>query len=61
MRAGVGKGVFPCFAGDRDAALERAGPPIAELQAGQWIVMHDDDRRRPEPRRKRSFGRVPVR
>jgi DNA-binding transcriptional LysR family regulator len=50
IRAGVGKGVLPCFAGDRDPRLERAGPTIDALREGQWIVMHDDDRHRPEVR-----------
>lgn len=48
--AGVGKGLLPCFAGDRDPLLERAGEPVAELQEGQWLVMHNDDRHRPEVR-----------
>ncbi|NGN40338.1 LysR family transcriptional regulator [Mesorhizobium sp. CGMCC 1.15528] len=51
ISAGVGTGVLPCFAGDRDPLLERAGEPIAELHHRQWIVMHDDDRHRPEVRK----------
>ncbi|NMG41601.1 LysR family transcriptional regulator [Chelativorans sp. ZYF759] len=50
IRAGVGKGVLPCFAGDRDADLERAGAEIAELREWQWLVMHNDDRHRPDVR-----------
>jgi DNA-binding transcriptional LysR family regulator len=50
IRAGIGKGVLPCFAGDRDPQLERAGPLIEELDETQWLVMHDDDRHRPEVR-----------
>lgn len=50
IRSGVGKGVLPCFAGDRDPLLERAGEEIAELREGQWVVMHNDDRHRPEVR-----------
>jgi DNA-binding transcriptional LysR family regulator len=50
IRAGVGKSVLPCFAGDRDPLLERAGDPIPELREGQWIVMHNDDRHRPDIR-----------
>lgn len=50
IRAGVGKGVLPCFAGDRDATLERAGEEITELRNDQWLVMHNDDRHRPEVR-----------
>jgi DNA-binding transcriptional LysR family regulator len=50
IRAGVGKGVLPCFAGDRDPRLERAGPPIQDLREGQYLVMHNDDRHRREVR-----------
>ncbi|WP_274426335.1 LysR family transcriptional regulator [Chelativorans sp. YIM 93263] len=48
--SGTGTGVLPCFAGDRDPHLERAGDEIAELREEQWIVMHNDDRYRPEVR-----------
>lgn len=51
IRAGVGIGVLPCFVGDRDPLLERAGETIAELSGEQWIVMHNDDRHRPDVRR----------
>jgi len=50
IRAGVGKGVLPCFAGDRDPLLERAGDVIGDLKEGQWIVMHNDDRHRADVR-----------
>lgn len=50
IRAGAGKGVLPCFVGDREPGLCRAGPPIAELAHESWLVMHDDDRHRPEMR-----------
>ncbi len=50
IRAGVGKSVLPCFAGDIDPLLERAGDTIDELQETQWIVMHNDDRHRAEVR-----------
>ena len=42
--------MLPCFAGDRDPLLERAGEEIAELREGQWLVMHNDDRHRPDVR-----------
>lgn len=48
--AGVGIGVLPCFAGDRDSKLERVGPALPELLQDQWLVMHDDDRHRREVR-----------
>lgn len=50
IRAGVGKGLLPCFAGDRDPLLERAGDTVEELRESQWLVMHNDDRHRPEVR-----------
>ncbi|MBO6718154.1 MAG: LysR family transcriptional regulator [Rhizobiaceae bacterium] len=50
IRAGVGKGLLPCFVGDRDPLLERAGEPIEELSGHQWIVMHNDDRHRSDVR-----------
>jgi DNA-binding transcriptional LysR family regulator len=50
IRAGVGKGLLPCFVGDRDPLLERAGEPIEELAAYQWVVMHNDDRHRTDVR-----------
>lgn len=51
VRAGAGKGVMPCFTGDRDPGLVRAGPVIAELSETQHLVMHNDDRHRPEVRK----------
>ena len=50
IRAGVGKGVLPCFAGDRDPDLERADAEIPELREWQWLVMHNDDRHRADVR-----------
>lgn len=50
VRGGAGIGVMPCFAGDRDPVLARAGPIIEELTEMPWLVMHDDDRHRPEIR-----------
>jgi DNA-binding transcriptional LysR family regulator len=48
--AGVGNGVLPCFAGDRDSKLERIGQALPELRQDQWLVMHDEDRHRAEVR-----------
>lgn len=48
--AGVGIGVLPCFAGDRDSKLERVGHALPELLQDQWLAMHDDERHRPEVR-----------
>jgi DNA-binding transcriptional LysR family regulator len=50
VRAGVGKAVLPCFVGDLDAELQRHGGELTELRHGQWIVMNNEDRHRPEIR-----------
>ena len=50
VRTGAGIGVMPCFIGDRDPALERAGPLIEALNETQHLVTHNDDRHRPEVR-----------
>lgn len=50
VRAGAGTGVLPCMVGDRDMTVKRAGPEIIELEHPIWLVMHDDDRQRPEVR-----------
>ena len=44
MLAGIGNSVIPCFAGDRDPALERISDPMPELLQDQWLVMHDEGR-----------------
>jgi len=50
VRGGAGRGVLPCFIGDADPDLVRAGPVIEALSHTMWIVMHDDERNRPEVR-----------
>lgn len=50
IRAGLGNGVIPCFAGDRDPMLERVGAPIPELLQDQWLVMHEEGRNIPHVR-----------
>jgi DNA-binding transcriptional LysR family regulator len=50
IRGGAGRGVLPCFIGDADDALVRAGPIIDELTYEMWITAHDDERQRPEVR-----------
>ena len=50
VRGGAGRGVLPCFIGDADGDLVRAGLAIDELAHTSWIVMHDDERARPEVR-----------
>lgn len=50
ISAGLGNGIIPCFAGDRDPMLERARPPVAELLQDQWLVMHEEGRNMPHVR-----------
>ncbi|WP_026186536.1 LysR family transcriptional regulator [Ensifer sp. BR816] len=45
-RAGAGTAVLPCFVGDLDPQLERAGDEIGPLTHRQWIVMNNEDRHR---------------
>jgi len=47
IRAGTGRGVLPCYVGDGHPLLERLRPPIAEIAADYWIVVHRDLRRAP--------------
>jgi len=49
-RAGAGCAVLPCFVGDLDPMLERAGEEIPALKHRQWIVMNNEDRHRKEIR-----------
>jgi DNA-binding transcriptional LysR family regulator len=45
IRSGTGRGVLPCYVGDARPLLERVTPPIAELDAEYWIIVHRDLRR----------------
>ena len=45
VRAGIGVGLLPCYAGDADPLLERITPPITELGAEYWVIVHRDLRR----------------
>jgi DNA-binding transcriptional LysR family regulator len=47
IRAGTGRGVLPCYVGDGHPLLERLTPPILELAADYWIIVHRDLRRAP--------------
>jgi DNA-binding transcriptional LysR family regulator len=38
-------GLLPCYAGDADPLLERITPPITELGAEYWVIVHRDLRR----------------
>lgn len=46
VRAGAGQAVLPCFVGDLDPGLERAGEEIRELRHYQWVVANGEDRHR---------------
>ena len=45
IRAGAGRGVLPCYAADPDPALERLTPPVPEIAAEYWVIVHRDLRR----------------
>ena len=42
---GLGRRSCPAFLGDVSPALIRLAPPLAELEAGLWILTHSDLRR----------------
>ncbi|MBX9456670.1 MAG: LysR family transcriptional regulator [Rhizobium sp.] len=50
VRAGAGNAVLPCFIGDAEPGIERAGDEIPELRHRQWVVTNNDDRSRREIR-----------
>nr|WP_321461504.1 LysR family transcriptional regulator [uncultured Cohaesibacter sp.] len=50
MLNGQGRAVLPCFIGDMEPSLMRDGDVIEELTARLYLVVNDDDRRRPEVR-----------
>ncbi|SCW29547.1 DNA-binding transcriptional regulator, LysR family [Rhizobium mongolense subsp. loessense] len=50
IRGGAGRGVLPCFIGDAEPGLTRAGPIIEPLTYDTWITAHDDERQRLEVR-----------
>lgn len=45
VRVGAGRGILPCFAADEDPLLERLTPPIPEIAAEYWVIVHRDLRR----------------
>jgi DNA-binding transcriptional LysR family regulator len=47
IRAGTGRGVIPCYIGDGHPLLQRLTPPIPELAATYWMIVHRDLRRAP--------------
>jgi len=50
VRAGIGVGLLPCFLGDADPLLERLTPPVTELGAEYWVIVHRDACRAPHVR-----------
>jgi DNA-binding transcriptional LysR family regulator len=46
VRAGAGQAVLPCFVGDLDPVLERAGEEIRAIRHHQWVVANGEDRHR---------------
>jgi DNA-binding transcriptional LysR family regulator len=42
IRAGTGRGVLPCYVGDGHPLLERLTPPIPEIAADYWMIVHRD-------------------
>ena len=45
VRAGIGVGLLPCYMGDADPLLERLTPPVPDLGAEYWVIVHRDLRR----------------
>jgi DNA-binding transcriptional LysR family regulator len=45
IRSGAGQGILPCFVGDAEPLLERVTPPVPEIAADYWVIVHRDLRR----------------
>ena len=50
IRDGHGVGVLPCFLGDFEPTLTRLTPVLDEVQADQWLLVHQDMRSLPRIR-----------
>jgi DNA-binding transcriptional LysR family regulator len=50
VRSGAGLAILPCYLGDPDTALKRAGGVVAEVFADQWLLVHRDLRALPRVR-----------
>jgi DNA-binding transcriptional LysR family regulator len=50
VKAGAGRTVLPCYIGDAEPSLVRVGDIIEALTHRTWIILHDDERKRPEIR-----------
>jgi DNA-binding transcriptional LysR family regulator len=49
-RTGAGLAVLPCYLADGDPRLRRIGPPLKEVVAEQWLLVHRDLRTLPRVR-----------
>jgi DNA-binding transcriptional LysR family regulator len=47
LLTGAGQAVLPCFVGDAEPGLERAGGTIDELGEEQWLVLNEQARHEP--------------
>ncbi len=47
LHAGLGIGILPCLAGDREPGLNRCFDPVPEMSSGMWIVTTLEARRNP--------------
>jgi hypothetical protein len=45
IRTGSGRGALPRYVGDGPPLLERVTPPIPEIAAEYWVIVHRDLRR----------------
>ena len=50
LLAGVGQAVLPCFVGDAEAGLERAGGILEAVRDEQWLVLNEQARHEPAVR-----------
>ncbi|WP_453948195.1 LysR substrate-binding domain-containing protein [Bradyrhizobium sp. USDA 377] len=55
VQGGVGCGLLPCFAAERDPALRRVRVPHAMAPLTLWLVYHEDLRRSPRVRAAVAF------
>lgn len=42
LREGMGRGLLPCFMGDRTPGLKRLTGPISEAKSALWLLTHED-------------------
>jgi DNA-binding transcriptional LysR family regulator len=57
---GLGAALLPCVLGDVSPALIRLAPPLAELEAGLWILTHSDLRRSARVRAFMDFASAEI-